>query len=260
MTRRLAISVVFFAFLPLLGCQTPLSATQEQLLRSAEDSFGRQRYDDAVRDTSRFLGEVKDRPEAGRALYVRAMSLAKLGRRSEAYDDARKAINTQENPEVVWRAYVVLATLQFEDKQWPSAARSMSAALSRMPASEPADDALFRLGICYERIGQWSDARAQFAELVRRYPSSRLAKDARRRIALNARTFAVQVGAFSGNKNAESLADSLAKRGFAAYVRRESRDTGMMYVVMVGQYSTYEEAERSLTSVRSLIPGAVIWP
>lgn len=242
------------------GCAAPLNPQQEQMLRSGEDSFARQRYDDAIAQTTRFLNEVKNRPESGRALYVRSMSLAKAGRRNEAYDDVRKAISTQDNPEVVWRSYIVLGTLQFEDQQWDAAARSVSAALARIPGGEPADDALFRLGVCYERCGKWNDARAEFDRLVKRYPTSRLAKDARRRVALNARHFAVQCGAFVGSQNAEALADSLAKRGLSAYARREQRDTGLMYVVMVGQYATYAEAERALGTVRAAVSGAVLWP
>lgn len=248
------------AALLLAGCAGPLPAEQERLLRSAEDSFARQRYPEAIEQATRFLGQVRDRPEAGRARYVRAMSLAKAGRRSEAYDDIRAAISTQDDPEVVWRSYIVLGTLQFEDENWEGAARSMSAALARMPRSESADDALFRLGICYERCGRWSDARAQFEELLRRHPGSRLARDARRRVALNARFFAVQCGAFAGNQNAEALANSLARRGLDAYVRREPRDTGMLYVVMVGRYATYAEAERMLGTIRAVSPGAVLWP
>ena len=60
-----------------------------------------------------------------------------------------------------------------------------------------------------------------------------------------AERFAVQVGAFSENENAERLAENLRKKGFDAYVSAGAKATQPRWRVRVGPFPDRKEAERA---------------
>ena len=60
-----------------------------------------------------------------------------------------------------------------------------------------------------------------------------------------AERFAVQVGAFSENENAERLAENLRKKGFDAYVSAGAKVTQPRWRVRVGPFPDRNEAERA---------------
>ncbi len=60
-----------------------------------------------------------------------------------------------------------------------------------------------------------------------------------------AERFAVQVGAFSENENAERLAENLRKKGFDAYVSAGAKVTQPRWRVRVGPFPDRKEAERA---------------
>ena len=62
---------------------------------------------------------------------------------------------------------------------------------------------------------------------------------------LTAERFAVQVGAFSENENAERLAENLRKKGFDAYVSAGAKVTQPRWRVRVGPFPDRKEAERA---------------
>jgi tetratricopeptide (TPR) repeat protein len=252
-------SVVLLA-LALSGCAAQLTASERTLLESGEDAYRQKNYPTAISTLSQFLRDVKGKPEVTRALYLRGSSYALAGKRGDALTDLQRCIDTPGDPEAVWRAYVVLGTLHFEDGRWEPALRALNAAEKRIPDAPPKDAVLFRQGVCRERLGRWAEAREAFAELKRAFPGSDYAAQADRRLTLGASHYSVQCGVFGEQKNAESLAARLTRQGMAAGVRREQRNRRPAYIVLVGQFASYEEAKRGLSDVKRAVPDAVIWP
>ena len=246
--------------LAVAGCGRELTREQQVLLTSAESSFERAWYDAAINDASRFLAQVDSRPEMARALYVRGMSYAQNGKRDQAYTDLQNATRVPGDEDTVWRAYVVLGTLSFEEQRWERAGEFLRAAAQRMPAAPPKDTVLWRLGVCYERTGQWSAARTTQAQLAREFPASPHAPSVQRRKALQPSHFSVQCGVFNGEANAERLKALLLGHGLPAFIEPEPYDRGRRYVVLVGRFGTREEAELELGRVRQHVRDAILWP
>lgn len=248
----------------LCGCAERITPAQRALLDEARSAYERQQYAVAVQRLDTFLSQVKGQPETVQAFYLRGMSHARSGMRAQAYADLRSAVALGVDADAVWRSYVVLGTLAFEDSDWEQAAQYLRAAADRMPDRPPKDTVLARLGMCFERTGRWLEARNPYRQIVERFGSGPHGDWARRRLQLNADHFAVQCGVFSQAANAETLRLNLERKGLPAFVRVEPRERASMHVVLVGRYARYEEAQRQLETVRAragdLVPNPVLWP
>lgn len=245
--------------LGLSGCNQP-APPRPALLQEGRIAFERQDYRRAEERLTQFLKETRDPSATADALYIRGMSRAKLERRAEAYGDLRQAVARAGDVEVKWRANLMLGTLYYEDGNWAAAAQALISATANMPAVPPQDTALYRLGLCHERLGRWTEARYAYQKIVNQFSSGKLAQDARRRLDANANAYSIQCGAFGKPENANSRAADLQRKGFAASVRRETRGGGALHVVYVGRYANYDEAQRQLGLVRQHVPDAVLWP
>ncbi len=263
------------AMLVLSGCASGLTEQQRTWLTTGQEYYEREDYARAIDQLSRFLDEVREGPEVAQALYVRGVSNAQAGQRAPAYADLRRCVATPTDADVVWRAYVVLGTLHFEDGQWRQAAEHLRAGAERMPATaeespavadrepaaSPKDLVLYRLGLCYERTGRWDAARRLYHEVMTAFPTGSAAWDARRRYNRDAHHFAVQCGAFRTSANAETQRDNLQGKGLEAYVRQEVHGRTPLYLVLVGRYGAYDEALGQLAMIkREFVPDAILWP
>jgi tetratricopeptide (TPR) repeat protein len=255
MIRTAFILVVPF----LVGC-SQLTASQQATLEAGIKAYDQQNYTASVERLSTFLDEVKGKPESSRAAYVRGMSQAKLNKRAEAYTDLRLATEAPADPDTVWRAYVMLSTLYFEDGKYDSALRMAAAAVGGMPNKPPRDAMLYREGVCYERLGRWDDARKPFEQVAQEFPETTFGRAGQRRLTLNATHFAVQCGSFANIRNADTLRERLRQAGFQTYTRQEPRGATTTHVVLVGKYASFNEALSQLTAVRKHVPDAVLWP
>lgn len=243
----------------LTGCED-LSARQRQMLVDGEQAYQQHQYRAAIEGLTRFVNEVPDRPETNRALYVRALARLRAGRRLDARSDLQRCADSSTDPDLRWRAYTVLGTIDIEDQQWGNAARFYAAAADIAPKQSPTDTILFRLGTCYERTGRWRDARVPFSRIVTDFPNSPVFSAAQRRLRLNAEYFAIQCGAFATRTNADNLAADLKRKALNAYVYVEPRDNGQTHIVLVGRYARYDEASNALAAVRQQVSQAIMWP
>jgi tetratricopeptide (TPR) repeat protein len=259
MRRSLLTLSVLVISAGLFGCQG-LTDRQIGWLDGGEQAYGAGQYDQAINQLSRFILDASNRPEAARALYVRGLARAQVNQRLAARTDMIRCVNSATDADVRWRAYTVLGTIDYEDRQWASAARSYAAAVDFAPASPPTDFILFRLGTCYERMGRWSDALLPFQRIVNQFPSGSAHDAAQRRLRLRADCFSIQCGAFSSERNAAQLVDELKRDGLEAYARTDVRNGTPMYLVMVGPYARYEDAAGDLEHVRTYAPDGVLWP
>ena len=242
------------------GCTNRLTAQQRTWLEQAQRRYALKDYSGAIQNLDRVLAEVREGPQAARALYLRGMSSAQAGRRTQAYADLHRCVRLPDDRDAVWRAYVVLGTLYFEDQRWQESAESLRAAADRMPSNPPKDAVLYRLGLCCERSGRWQAARAAYSEIVASYPTSGYTDAARRRWRLKADHFAVQCGAFRQRENAETSRATLRRKGLDAYIQNDVRGRVRWYVVLVGRYGRYEHALSQLALVRQSVPDAILWP
>ncbi len=243
----------------LAGCGG-LTDQQRMRLQAGEQAFESKQYDAARQQLTQFLAEAQDRPEVGRALYVRGMASALSGHRAEAYADLQRATRVASDPALRWQPCLMLGVLYFEDENWTAAAQSLTEAAARAPNTPPKDAVWYRLGLCYERLGRWDEALTPYRRVVQDFARGPYAGNAERRLRLRASSFAVQCGVFSRADNANQLAARLASQGLKVYVQQEQRGEGVFYVVLEGRYPSYAQATAALARVRGHVPEAVLWP
>jgi tetratricopeptide (TPR) repeat protein len=244
----------------LVGCEAGGGPSAGALLVEGEQAYEAQRYSQAVTSLTQYIERSEAPRDRTRALYVRAMSHALLGRRQAAYADLMEASQTLSDRRLIWRVHAVLGILRFEDEQWSMAAREFERAVEAMPAIPPKDALLYRLGLCYERSGSWTQAMVQYRRILQEFPRGPYVGYASRRVELKADHFAVQCGVFSTVEAARKLTEQLRGADLKASRRVETRGGKQLYVVVVGRYTSYAEAERMLAQVRSYIPDAQMWP
>jgi septal ring-binding cell division protein DamX len=259
MNTRLKLWILLAVLVGLGGC-TALTNEQRSMLLNGERAFRDRQYEHAAQTLSAFLGQVNNRPEVARALYTRGMARAMLGQRAWAYSDLQLAARQTGDPELTWQPQAALGIMYFEDDNWAAAAQSLADAVQRMPAMQPKDALLFRLGMCHERTGRWSAAQTPYRRIVSEFPGGSYAAAAQRRLQLNADHFAVQCGVFSHIDNANQLLANLKQHGLRPQVRPEDRKGTSCYVVLEGRYASYSEANQALSRVRTWVPDAVLWP
>lgn len=97
---------------------------------------------------------------------------------------------------------------------------------------------LYRVALCRQRQGKWSDADETFAKVIEQHPGSEAAQRAAAH--KGARAFFVQLAAFQSVATADKLVTTLKGQGYPAG-RYEKRESGLQ-VVMAGPYQRYEEA------------------
>jgi tetratricopeptide (TPR) repeat protein len=248
--------------LALCGCQAQLTREHRELLRDGEDEYARQRYSVAVTVLDRFLEKApREAPEWARGLYVRGMSAAQAGNRPQAYKDLRQCVAVAKDRELVWKSYVTLGTLYYEDENWDQAMVNLRAAASRMSPQVPKDAVLFRLGQSFERLGRLAEAQQIYAQLQREFPRSAYRPEAGRKVErASSQWFAVQAGSFANPANAQRRVNELRGLNLDAYVRAETEGRAPRHVVLVGRYASRADAERQLQQVRRHVRDAVIWP
>ncbi len=240
------------------GCNKP-GKVQDHLAKG-EQAYQQKRYDVAVAELTAYIDGGGKHLELPRALYLRGLAQTRAGNRTGAKADLQRAASGNSPADIRWRAQSQLGTLAYEDGQWRQAAEAYAGAAQDAPRAPPTDLILFRLGTCYERLGQWPKSRQLFERLVREFPKSSVAADAQRRLQLKPDHFAIQCGVFADAKNADYLVTQLGRDGIQATVRREPRGGVMSNVVVVGRMQNYEEALRELSRVKGYVPNAVLWP
>ncbi len=115
--------------------------------------------------------------------------------------------------------------------------------------------ALYRVGLCEQRLGNFSGADATFEKVVKQYPSSDAAMRAKTHTGF--KYFAVQLATFANPKAAEDAARSLAREIPSAQHLVDPRG---QHIVMVGRASNYTQALQLKSRFVARYPEAIIVP
>ncbi len=267
MDKRIVPAIVLLGGLCLAGCTgQQISARQRTLLVDGEDAYRRQQFTQASDTLTRFVTGVSPGQEGyEKALYLRGMSYAQSGRRTQAYRDLEACVRTGQEEEIVWKAYVSLGTLRFEDQQWPAAALAYRAAADRMPDEPPKDTVLYRLAVCYERSGQPAKARLPLREVIDKFPTSVSGRSARQKLnRLGTSSPAVTrstpppVTRTSPPRTSPPVAAPAPRP--AAQVTRRAPAAGGSFAVQTGVFAVASNAQRQVQQLRQRNLNAYVRP
>ena len=240
------------------GCRLP--PEERARLLSANESYRQGRYAQATQQLDQFLTANADRPEAAEALYLRGLARLRQKQREPARADLRAALAKSQREDLTARAHVQLGSFAFDDADWPAAVEHFRHAVRKLPRTEPTDQFLYRNAVALQRVGQWDEARLQYAMVLHFFPNGPAEPAARRKFAWREHHFAIQCGVYRQRDAAHEQIADLAAHGLRAAVRLEIRDADAVWIVYVGQYGTYAQARLALPRVQQARPDAFIVP
>jgi len=207
------------------------------------------RYDQAVKDFSRYLRMDPDSPNRGEVYYYRGQALVHLKRPNEAKADFVRAIGAGAREPVDQYARIALGNLYYEEANDVEAVKQYAVVLQDPHDEVPVPMVLLRTGVALQRLGKWDIGRQYLRYLVGHYPKTAPAQQAVRY--LQADAFRVQTGAFASRATAAMQARQVVAAGFPARLEQVNRNGRSMTVVQVGQARTYAEATVLATRLRS---------
>jgi len=147
------------------------------------------------------------------------------------------------------------------------AVRIYQSIVDNFPSSSWADDALHRVYQFYYSIGLYRTADLKLQQLKRDYPSSPFLTNLPQRdttatpvavedtaamalpglpeqaVAPTGQSFALQVGAFSTQANAEKIKGQFETEGYPVEIINKVKDGRSLFIVLVGSFASYDEAK-----------------
>lgn len=212
-----------------------------------------------------YLKEQPTGPAAADALYLRGRALEAKGQAdasspqkdfSDAYGYYGQALAQNPRTGLAGLIHIGMANVLYFQGRYTAAINEFNAALPQVERDDTKAWAQYRIGICYQRLGQWDDADRQFALVQQQYPNTTQAQQAREH--QGARAFYVQVGTYAGTQQADAAAAELKKQGYPA--QRFVDTSRNVQLVRVGPMTTYEAAAATKQKIWGKYRDAIVVP
>jgi tetratricopeptide (TPR) repeat protein len=240
------------------GCNQAVTEHGRKLCAEALAAFDRGEYELTVTHMDAFLRESSQSSSAGRAYYLRGLAHHRLKQRDEAKSDLIKAVARSKDRTVRANALTAMGDIAWERKDVKSSESYFRQALEFCERDvAPAGHVYYQLGCVLQHQGRWKAADEQFRKAVHYFPRTLFSDRSGRRV--NARMWIVRAGAFGLRGAADMLAAELKSGGLRAVSRADTTTTErLVFVVDVGEYETYPQAEAALKGVRKHKPKAFV--
>ena len=233
-----------------VGCNGgKLSPEAQRQLQLGVTSYEQGNIDQSIQRLDTFLAEYGGLRNADEGYYYRGLAHYELGHVNQANRDFTEALDRTRRADMRSRARLALGVLAYDEGDMTTAEGQLRKSLEGLDRSQPPTDRiLYHLGASLQRLGQWDEADRYFNELIRSFPSTKLASQASRRV--HAGYWTVQVGAFRNADGARTLVSQLRSGGHDAFQWPEHLDGEMHYFVRVGKHQTYAAAAETLPALR----------
>jgi tetratricopeptide (TPR) repeat protein len=259
-------SVVFFVFAACGGCTTivVLPVEHDEGFRRGEVAYLKGEYIEASGAFSDYVRRQTNPAAIAEGLYWQGM--CRLARREfeTAAELFEKSISQQAAEKwVVAYALSGLGAAHMGRGKFDDASSAYIRALETGEDTVRRDEVLFRLGLCFQRTGQWEKAEGTFSRVLKEMPDSQFAEQALEQINYGKdKVFSVQVGAYEGEQAAAKRVAQLNEMGLEAYVRKIVRAGKPLYCVRIGKFSDWAEANVNLNRLRGMerIDDAIVKP
>ena len=230
------------------GCVRDVTPLGRQQLEACYDAYASGNDRGAIELASSFLRDNSPSVRDDEAYYMRGLALSRQGDPVDARADFDRAAGS-DRLAVRARALLALGDLSLTGGRLPQAETFYRSALVEAPADKtPAQHAGLRLAHVLQRNGRWGEADVQYSRVIHHFEGTRHARWASGRI--HGRAWTVRVGAFARQQGAAARAAELVKSKLPAVVDARMLDRNVMYVVCVGRYTQYAQAEAALVTVR----------
>lgn len=246
----------------LAGCASDNLARKE--LNDGYAALEDRQFDAALSHADAFLQKNPTGNGTAEALYLRGrvyeqkiaanptQAQANLKAARDAYVDA-----LSRSPAPKLEAYIrtSLANVAYFQEDYVTAATEWTTAYDKLEDKDAKSWALYRIGICRQRLGQFADADKIFRMVQQQYPDTTPAQRAKEHEGV--RTFAVQFATFSTAPKADAAIASLKSSGVTASKQTDSQGRS---VLMSAPVPSYQQAQGMRTRFAGTFPDALILP
>lgn len=238
-----------------------LAAAYQQLASPTPD------YNQVSQAADAYLAEQPTGPDAADALYLKGRAFEERGQRSAAtgatdfstaYSLYSQALARSPRPALEGLIRTGMGNVLYFQERYAAAINELSAGHEKLEKDWDKAWALYRIGLCNQRLGRWEEADRMFSSVATTYPQ---VTDAARRAREHqgARAFWVQVAAYTTPQLAENTIADLKKQTLPAARFADPSGKGIQYV-RVGPYPTYDAARSTRQRLTTKYPGALILP
>ena len=235
------------------GCNGRLSQEAERLLDAGKLAY--QSGDDggAVRTMDLFLKDNAGSRRAEEAYYYRGLAKYRMRNLGAARADFQEALDRARSDAVKAAAMIALGDLAYDTNDLAVAEKMYADVLKRMEAEKisdkaPADHVYYRLGCTLQRQGRWYEADSHFDRVMYLFAGTELAR--RSELHVRCTAWTIQAAAFTDKSGADATAAALRSRDFPVETQPALRDGKLVFLVCVGRYATFAQAEPNLPRVR----------
>ena len=269
LSLSLSLTLVAAAAALLTGCAVSQQPKTESLQSAYRDlTTPSPNHAAIIAAADEYLAKNPSGPDAAHALYLRGRALEEKGQRDPAspqkdFADAfayyTQAMTRNPPPALEGLIHAGLGnTLYFQEK-YTHAAQELAAAHQTLERDNDKAWALYRIGLCHQRVSQWDQADATFAGVQQTYPNTEQARRAAEH--QGARGFYVQVAAYTHPTPADTAVTDLKKQGLPAQRFTQQGGGGQnLQLVRVGPFPTYDSAHQTRQRVWSKYQTATIIP
>lgn len=266
MRNSLFKSILFAAFMALLpalliGCAQDKQAKAE--LTEGYAALDAQQYDQAISQADAYLNAHPTGAGTAEALYLRGRAFEikvarNPGEAKSNLQSARsayiEALSRNPAPKLEALIHTSLANVAYFQDDYANAAQEWTIAYDKLDDESTKSWVLYRIGLCKQRLNQFSDADQIFANVQQRYPNTDPARRAKEH--QGARSFSVQLATYASAASADTAVASLARDGVKATKQAAAGRT----VVVAGPFSSYQQALSLKARYATTYPDAIIRP
>jgi tetratricopeptide (TPR) repeat protein len=202
---------------------------------------------------------------AADALYLRGRALEEKAQHdpsdprkdfADAYGYYSQALTRSPRPALEGLIRVGMGNVLYFQERYAAAINELAAGAEKAERDTDKAWAIYRIGLCQQRLGQWAEADRSFMLVQAQHPNTDPAQRAREK--QGAKGFWVQVATYASPQQADAAAAELKKQGLAAQ-RFQDNERKVQYV-RVGPMDSYQAAVATRQRVGGKYRDAVIVP
>ena len=269
MRRRIAraatAAALAAAALTLAGCAGGPTPRENLATAYREFESPNPNYAQVANAADAYLAAQPTGPAAADALYLRGRALEEKGQKdaaspqkdfADAYNYYSQALAQKPRPGLAALIHVGMGNVLYFQDRYSAAIHELTNGLERLERDPDKAWALYRVGLCYQRLGHWDEADKQFVAVQQRFPNTPQA--ARAREHQGHRAFYVQVATYAAPAQADAATAELKRQGLPA--QRFVDTSRNVQLVRVGPMNTYESAAATRQKIWGRYPDAIVVP
>lgn len=233
-------------------------------LSQINDSLEARQYAQVIAASNELLAAQLDTPDSAGALYLRGRAYEDQPNQTQAQananlQNARTAYIAalDHNPPPLLESYIraSLANVAYFQDDYTTAAQQWLAACDHLDSADLKSWSLYRAGVSRQRLGEFAKADPLFRQVMQEYPNTIPAQRSREHV--GARSFYVQLAAYSTIQRAQSAAQAAQSQGVATQVAADGQGH---FILRTTPLPTYAAARAAQLRLAGTYPGAFVFP